>query len=86
MIGTAQRTTIGTVQRMTGMVLRKIGMAGMVGEMVVGIVMDLIAMATALEDVAGMVAAVEVQEGRGTVVLHMIAPELEAFTKILLQR
>lgn len=85
MIGTAQRT-IGTVQRMTGMVIRKIGTVGMVVEMVVGIAMDLIAMATALEDVAGMVAAVEVQEGRGTVVLHMIAPELEAFTRILLQR
>jgi len=78
MIGTAQRTT-DTVQRTTGMVQKKTGM-------VVGIAMDLIAVGNALEDVAGMMAAVVVQEERGMAVLHTIAPEMAAFTRILLQR
>ncbi|KAG5411734.1 hypothetical protein IGI04_008053 [Brassica rapa subsp. trilocularis] len=59
---------IGTAQRTTGMV--------------VGIAMDLIAVGNALEDVAGMMAAVVVQEERGMAVLLTIAPEMAAFTRI----
>lgn len=96
MIGTVRRT-IGMVQKMIGMVQRRIGMVqrmigtaprmiGMVVGMVEVVAMDLIAVVNALEDAAGMVAAVELQEVRGTVVLHMTAPELVVSTRILLQR
>jgi len=89
MIGMVQRR-IGMVQRMIGTAPRMIGtaprMIGMVVGMVEVVAMDLIAVVNALEDAAGMVAAVELQEVRGTVVLHMTAPELVVSTRILLQR